>query len=66
MFKRVYEELGREVSGEIAFNHIAEVSRHHRIQVSPGIRDAVNYAASTPRSSFSTRARTSPNTRDSI
>ena len=49
MFKRIYEELGREVSGEIAFNHVAEVSRHHRIQVSPGFRDAVNYAAETLR-----------------
>lgn len=47
MFKRVYEELSREVSGEIAFNHVAEVSRHHRIQVSPGIRAAANYAAAT-------------------
>ncbi len=44
MFKRVFEELKREVSGEIAFNHVAEVSRYHRIQVSPGIREAVNYA----------------------
>jgi len=49
MFKRVFEELGREVSGDVAFNHVAEVSRHHRIQVSPGIRDAVNYAAETLR-----------------
>ena len=47
MFKRVYGELGREVSGEIAFNHVAEISRHHRIQVSPGIREAVGYAATT-------------------
>ena len=47
MFKRVFEELSREVSGEIAFNHVAEVSRHHRIQVSPGIREAVDYAAKT-------------------
>jgi aminopeptidase-like protein len=49
MFKRVYGELGREVSGEIAFNHVAEISRHHRIQVSPGIREAVGYAATTLR-----------------
>jgi aminopeptidase-like protein len=49
MFKRVFEELGREVSGDVAFNHVAEVSRHHRIQVSPGIRDAVNYATETLR-----------------
>jgi aminopeptidase YwaD len=47
MYKRIYEELSREVSGEIAFNHVAEVSRHHRIQVSPGIRAAVNYATET-------------------
>ncbi len=45
MFKRVFDELGRGVSGGVAFNHVSEVSRHHRIQVSPGIRDAVNYAA---------------------
>ncbi len=45
MFRRIYDELQREISGEIAFGHVAEVSRHHRIQVSPGIRDAVNYAS---------------------
>ncbi|OGD56120.1 hypothetical protein A3K78_09020 [Candidatus Bathyarchaeota archaeon RBG_13_52_12] len=49
MFKRVFEELGREVSGEIAFNHVVEIARYHRIQVSPGIRAAVDYASETLR-----------------
>lgn len=47
MFKRVFEELKAEVTGGIAFNHVAEISHHHRIQVSPGIREAVDYAAET-------------------
>ena len=47
MFKGLFEILGREVSGEIAFNHVAEITRHHRIQMSPGIRAAVNYASET-------------------
>ncbi len=50
MFKDIYEALGREVSGNIAFSHVAEISRHHRIQVSPGIREAVGYAAEALRS----------------
>ncbi len=49
MFKSVFEELGSEVSGEIAFNHVAEITRYHRIQVSPGIRAAVDYTAETLR-----------------
>jgi aminopeptidase YwaD len=44
MFKPIYERLEREVSGEIAFNFVAEISRNHRIQASPGLRAAVNYA----------------------
>jgi len=47
MFKRILEELGREVSGEIAFNFVSEISRHHRIQASPGLRAAVRYAVET-------------------
>ncbi|MHC4690142.1 MAG: DUF4910 domain-containing protein [Planctomycetota bacterium] len=47
MFKRVLDELEREVSGEISFGFVSEISRHHRIQASPGIRDAVNYAVET-------------------
>jgi aminopeptidase YwaD len=44
MIKSVFEKLRNEVSGDIAFNHVAEVAKHHRIQVSPGIRAAVNYS----------------------
>ena len=44
MFRQVFEKLKDEVSGEIAYNYVAEISRHHRIQASPGLRDACNYA----------------------
>ena len=44
MFKRVFDKLEKEVSGDIAFNFVSEISRHHRIQASPGIRAAVEYA----------------------
>jgi hypothetical protein len=44
MFKRVFGELEGEVSGEIAYNFVGEISRRHRIQASPGLRDAVAYA----------------------
>jgi hypothetical protein len=49
MFKRIMDELKKEVSGEISFGFVSEISRHHRIQASPGIRDAVNYAVETMR-----------------
>ena len=44
MFKEVYEKLEKEVSGVIALGHVAEIAKHHRIQASPGIRDACNYS----------------------
>ena len=44
MFKDVYKKLEKEVSGSIALGHVAEIAKHHRIQASPGIRDACNYA----------------------
>lgn len=47
MFKPILEKLGKEVSGDIAFNFVSEISRHHRIQASPGLRAAVNYAVET-------------------
>jgi len=49
MFKDTYEKLKAEVSGDIAIHHVAEIIRHHRIQASPGIRDACNYAVETLR-----------------
>ncbi len=47
MFKSVFRELEKEVSGEIALNFVSEISRHHRIQASPGMRAAVRYAVET-------------------
>lgn len=44
MFKHVYDKLEKEVSGEIAYNYLYEISRNHRIQASPGLRAAVNFA----------------------
>ena len=44
MLKRLIELLGKEVSGVTAFNFVSEISRHHRIQASLGMRAAVNYA----------------------
>ncbi len=44
MFKDVYKKLEKEVSGSIALGHVAEIAKHHRIQASPGSRDACNYA----------------------
>ena len=47
MFKSVLEKLGKEVSGDIAINFVSEITRHHRIQASPGLRAAVRYAVET-------------------
>ncbi|MCD6480278.1 DUF4910 domain-containing protein [Candidatus Bathyarchaeota archaeon] len=47
MFKAVFEELGREVSGDIALGFVSEITRHHRIQGSPGFRAAVEYVVET-------------------
>ncbi len=44
MFKSVLDRLGKEVSGETALNFVSEISRHHRIQATPGMRAAVRYA----------------------
>ena len=44
MFKTILRALEKEISGEIALGHVAEVAKHHRIQASPGIRDACVYA----------------------
>ncbi|MBN2335895.1 DUF4910 domain-containing protein [Candidatus Bathyarchaeota archaeon] len=47
MFKDTYEKLRAEVSGDITYNYVAEISRHHRIQASPGLRDAARFAVET-------------------
>ena len=43
MFEQTLKVIRPEVSGERAFRHVEEVVRHHRIQASPGFRDAANY-----------------------
>ena len=43
MFNKILRDLESEASGEIAFNYVSEIIRHHRIQASPGIRAAVHY-----------------------
>lgn len=47
MFREILRKLETELSGNIAYNHVSEIARHHRIQASPGFRDAANYAAKT-------------------
>jgi len=47
MFKEIYKKVKAEASGLIALGHVAEITKHHRIQASPGIRDACNYAVNT-------------------
>jgi aminopeptidase YwaD len=47
MFKQALDKVSREASGEIALNYVAEISRHHRIQASPGLSDAVAWAVET-------------------
>jgi aminopeptidase-like protein len=44
MYKHILKALESEVSGDIAFNFLSDISRYHRIQASPDIRDAVKYA----------------------
>jgi aminopeptidase-like protein len=46
MFKPVLKALEKEISGAIALSYVAEVAKHHRIQASPGIRAACEYALS--------------------
>jgi len=47
MFKHVLDKVSKEASGEIALGYVAEISRHHRIQASPGLSDAVAWAVDT-------------------
>jgi len=47
MYKKFLEKIEKEVSGQTAFSYLSEISRFHRVQASPGIRAAVNYAVKT-------------------
>jgi aminopeptidase YwaD len=43
MFQKWIEPFRREASGESAMNHVRVISTHHRIQASPGYREAAQY-----------------------
>jgi hypothetical protein len=43
MFQPALNLIREECSGPAALNLVADISRYHRIQVSPGYRQAVNY-----------------------
>ncbi len=45
MFRHILKAVEGELSGRIAHRHVAEIIRYHRIQASPGYRQAANYAA---------------------
>ena len=44
MFQRYYRPIVAEISGPSAFQHVREISSYHRIQASPGFRQAAAYA----------------------
>ena len=43
MFQQTLTKVSREASAERAFDHVALISQFHRIQASPGYRDAARY-----------------------
>jgi len=43
MIRPILAKVQREFSGQRSFHHVAEVSQHHRIQSSPGYREAAKY-----------------------
>ncbi len=45
MFDSLMATLRKEISGTAAKNHVAEITRYHRIQASPGFRAAAQHVA---------------------
>ena len=43
MIRSILSKIQREFSGQRSFHHVAEISQHHRIQSSPGYREAAQY-----------------------
>jgi aminopeptidase YwaD len=43
MFEEILTRVSAEVSAERAFDHVAAICRFHRIQASPGFREAAGY-----------------------
>ena len=46
MFKKVYDLISKELSGKNAKEVIGEIATYHRIQSSPGFRDAAKFCHS--------------------
>jgi len=43
MFKKVFEAIREEFSGQAAKSYVIDIARYHRIQASPGLRQAAHY-----------------------
>jgi len=43
MFKKVFEAIREEFSGQAAKGYVIDITRYHRIQASPGFRQAARY-----------------------
>jgi hypothetical protein len=43
VYNEAFQKISAEVSAERAFDHVINVSRYHRIQASPGYRQAAEY-----------------------
>ncbi len=49
MYQDIVREVTREVSGSMSFGFVQDISRFHRIQASPGFRQAAEYAFNVAR-----------------
>ncbi len=47
MFQHIFSAINESLSGARAKEHVAEISRYHRIQASPGFRQAAAYCHAT-------------------
>ncbi len=47
MLKRIMDQISREMSGAIAKHHVEQICRYHRIQASPGFRQAAQWCQQT-------------------
>jgi aminopeptidase YwaD len=43
MLKKIMDEFSKETSGDIAKQHVEQICRYHRIQASPGYREAARW-----------------------
>ena len=45
MLKQMMDQISKEASGTIAKRNVEQISRYHRIQASPGFREAANWCS---------------------